>query len=70
MSEKLKPCPFCGGEAYYLEPIHTRGTSFVRVAVECKKCGACPYTTLVYEFASDEEKRAAATTAWNRRATS
>ena len=33
MSSELKPCPFCGGEAYLSEQY---GTCFVR----CKECGA------------------------------
>lgn len=42
MSEKLKPCPFCGGEAYYLTPNKVKNSAFVSVGVECKKCGAIP----------------------------
>jgi hypothetical protein len=34
---KLKPCPFCGGEAYYRKPVDIEGSAFVGVGVECKK---------------------------------
>lgn len=47
----LKPCPFCGGEAY-LE------SYFDRVFVECSGCKAC---TNVYEKCEEAEA------AWNRR---
>ena len=35
MSEKLKPCPFCGGEAI---PLHNKLWNVT--AVTCKRCGA------------------------------
>ena len=50
MSEiRLKPCPFCGGEAYYRTPTHLKGTAFDVMMVECKQCGASPYAVEVYE---------------------
>ena len=36
MSEKLKPCPFCGGEAGYAR----EGTGRVSCQVSCTNCGA------------------------------
>ena len=69
MSEiKLKPCPFCGGEAYFRKPQKEKGGAFVSVGVECKKCGAYPYSTLCYEFLSESELQEAAAKSWNRRA--
>lgn len=56
---ELKPCPFCGGEAYYRTPTHLKGTAFDVVAVECKQCGASPYAVEVYEFDTAENKRKA-----------
>lgn len=67
MSETLKACPFCGGEAYFLTPEKCRGSAFVTVGVECKKCGAVPYITQVYEDSTEQHKREAAMAPWNRR---
>ena len=67
MSEKLKPCPFCGGEAYYLTPKKMQGSAFVAVGVECKQCGAVPFMTMVYEAETSEKKRRVAAKHWNRR---
>ena len=64
----LKPCPFCGGEAYYRKPYKQSGTAFVAVSVECKSCGAAPYMIMVYEFATEAHKKAAIARCWNRRA--
>lgn len=64
---ELKPCPFCGGEAYFRTPYHVKGTAFDAVSVECRKCGASPYTLQVYEGESDEQKRNAIARFWNRR---
>lgn len=63
----LKPCPFCGGEPYFLTPKHVKGTAFDRVGVECKNCGANPYAIEVYEGSSEEDKKATAARFWNRR---
>lgn len=69
MSEiKLKPCPFCGGEAYYRTPTHLEGTAFDVMMVECKHCGASPYAVEVYENDTEENKRKAIAEFWNRRA--
>lgn len=57
MSEKLKPCPFCGGEPYMVDAeIDGRAHYIV-------KCGACYCTTGVMEMS-----RSKAAEAWNRRA--
>lgn len=66
---ELKPCPFCGGEAYYRRPQKEKGTAFVIVGVECKKCGAYPYSTLCYEFLDENKSKEAAAKQWNRRVT-
>jgi Lar family restriction alleviation protein len=67
-ANELKPCPFCGGEAYYRKPIDEKGTAMVRVGVECKKCGAYPFSTMIYEGESEQRKKAVAAKFWNRRA--
>ena len=52
MSDKLKPCPFCGGMNLY----YAAGRFY---AVECSDCGA----KVVGAFRTEEE----AAEAWNRR---
>lgn len=64
----LKPCPFCGGEAYYRTPTHLKGTAFDVMMVECKQCGASPYAVEVYENDTEENKRKTISEFWNRRA--
>lgn len=53
MSEELKPCPYCGGEA---EPFH-EGLGYI--AVRCKKCGIARRGFYTWD---------AAIAAWNTRA--
>jgi restriction alleviation protein, lar family len=65
---KLKPCPFCGGKAYYRTPTHLKGTAFDVMTVECKQCGASPYAVEVYENDTEENKRKTIAEFWNRRA--
>ena len=64
MSEKLKPCPFCGGEAELAYggkgSFIAEGISFVR----CKECGAVGQKFEVSRKYSSDEK---AIDAWNRR---
>lgn len=55
--EKLKPCPFCGGEAF-ITPIITNYYE-PRFTVFCKECNAKS------KYCKDEESAIAA---WNRRA--
>ena len=65
---ELKPCPFCGGEAYFRTPQHSRGNTFDIMMVECKRCGASPYAVQVNSCNNEENKRAAIARIWNRRA--
>ena len=55
MSEQLKPCPFCGGDAeiYSTLPEHTY--------VYCRRCGACGWAARNTAEAAD---------AWNSRSPS
>lgn len=57
MDEKLKPCPFCGGEATYIKKIND-----IKSYIGCSNasCIAEPFSFLVDE---------AAIKAWNRRVT-
>lgn len=63
----LKPCPFCGGEPYFLKPRHEKGTAFDTMMIECKHCGALPYGVSVYDGKKEEDKKAAIAKFWNRR---
>ena len=56
MSEELKPCPFCGGEA----GVEICGDGYY-VTCQSHKCLISPLT-------GDYETEAAAIVAWNRRA--
>ena len=62
MSEiKLKPCPFCGGEAILKRD---------RIGLYCVKCTNCGcMTTFQFDFGEGEEvSKRKATDVWNRRA--
>lgn len=61
----LKPCPFCGGQAYFRTPIR-KGPEDVMV-VECRQCGAAPYAVFVSIVWDDSTKKAAIAEKWNRR---
>ena len=65
MNLKLKPCPFCGGEAYYRVPI-VKGCENIMM-VECRQCGASPYAVFVSEVLDKDDKKAAIAEKWNRR---
>lgn len=73
MMNKLKRCPFCGGEAEYISRIDVHpildenGTyidadTFYYEATHCKKCG------VGYESADDDEPEEVTIERWNRRA--
>ena len=67
MTEELKTCPFCGGEAY--ARFDTGGKTLQGYAsVECKKCGAVPYVHKVYGGLPRETAVAGVIKEWNRRA--
>ena len=65
MMSELKPCPFCGGEAY-ARFVKDKG-AFGYTSVECKKCGAVPYVHMAYNNLSKEEAVMGVVEAWNRR---
>lgn len=56
--EKLKPCPFCGGEAKLQEQIIAKGAW----SVVCHKCGAHIF------FYGAEWNKVTNVKRWNRRA--
>ena len=63
MSEELKPCPFCGGEARVYRYQYGEGTGRLvkKYVVECVKCRM----ELPIRLCSEHEAEAIAT--WNRR---
>ena len=63
----LKPCPFCGGEAYARFEANKKDV-FGYASVECRKCGAVPYVHQVYSGMDREYAVRGVSEAWNRRA--
>ena len=47
MSEELKPCPFCGGEALLAGPRPHEG--FTVIVIECEECPALVYANSTME---------------------
>lgn len=79
--EKLKPCPFCGGEAILERVPHYYGVGIYNLAdiwtVSCRKCDCKrgPYYSKIYQDANGEvivERNGAekAINEWNTRADS
>ena len=73
MNSELKPCPFCGGEAEYVEGWQREDGSWVCGAVKCCKCGVTRYGEYNNKpgFLSPEEESELSLTsieAWNTRA--
>ena len=68
MSEKLKPCPFCGGKASMESGRYEMDDDMFSFAhVECLSCGACGSGFTEAEKPV-ESLEALAADAWNRRA--
>lgn len=79
--DKLKPCPFCGGEAEFDQTAYGRTTDHSSVSLQfeirCKKCGATApnaYGYISINLSSNGElniwhdDKNPAIDAWNRRA--
>lgn len=65
MSEKLKPCPFCGGEARYNRKQISQGC--VIIGYDCEQCrAAAPVFT--GPAAIEKSMKISAAKAWNHRA--
>lgn len=58
--DKLKPCPFCGGEAFMDEGIDADGATVYRIGCAHLICGMCPRTV---NYSKEDTIEA-----WNRRA--
>ena len=59
---ELKPCPFCGGEAYY-----STENFGAKVWVRCCVCGVQTSRYDTNEIVDGKDGKAWATTTWNRR---
>ena len=59
--ERLKPCPFCGGEA------HLDNEYDYDAFVSCSFCGAKGKTFILDVLLDEEDIRTLAVHAWNRR---
>lgn len=72
MSEELKPCPFCGGEAHvYLAGNGPAELSAWRYNIECDHLPECPISTsgdVVGDLDACSDDLDKLTEAWNRRA--
>ncbi len=62
MTQELKPCPFCGGEAELMTG-NVRGKRYAWC--ECLQCGVA---TLGYYNGTEDERIKQARDMWNRRA--
>ncbi|MCR4819356.1 MAG: Lar family restriction alleviation protein [Fretibacterium sp.] len=68
MTEKLKPCPFCGGEAAVVE-IEPRLYRPVMNKPFCVLCTSCDlYFGYDYDYGGEFDTKEEAAAAWNRRA--
>lgn len=67
--DKLKPCPFCGGKAFYLEKrAFTAAGIDVFLAVKCTECGCQTKDVKVTGVENRYERKSMAAVKWNRRA--
>ncbi len=65
--EKLKPCPFCGGEIRYMHTnhknLHNRTHQY-----NCVKCNAYIFLNAEGRYKTADETKEEAIDTWNRRA--
>lgn len=64
MAEVLKPCPFCGSEAWIIHTNDNHKRPYVQCKFGCFKTPPCPLSHLVtWDYKTERE----AIEAWNRR---
>ena len=62
---ELKPCPFCGSEAWIIRTNDNKKRPYVQCKFGCFREPKCPASHLVtWDYRTEEE----AVEAWNRRA--
>lgn len=67
ISDKLKPCPFCGGEVKKLH-INHKDLKCRVFNYMCEKCEAIFYLTVTTKYVSAEATEKEMIETWNRRA--
>ncbi len=65
-SDRLKPCPFCGGEAMFTVELREGHPDFGGHAAMCGTCGA----GVGYVFACGDDPQPLLAEQWNKRVTS
>lgn len=63
MSEQLKPCPFCGGAAYFFKIVDEESSDFGGEGIVCTSCNA----STGLRFACGDEVKPKLAETWNRR---
>lgn len=63
MSEELKPCPFCGGNAYFYQIVDEESDDFGGQCVVCTSCNASSHLA----FACGDSVKGKLTESWNTR---
>ena len=75
MSDELKSCPFCGGEASWIAARQREDGTYYPAACGCRKCGIWRYGESNYShggFATEEDREVSmgqAVSKWNTRTT-
>jgi len=69
MKDCLKPCPFCGGEAEYLEEEILQGQYYYidYVSIVCQTCGASTNKFCKTAKGNENYGKEKVTKRWNRR---
>ena len=67
MADKLKPCPFCGGEARLKKCSWISKEWGQQIYIQCHKCGCRTINFRQYPFESKEDFYQNAIDTWNSR---
>lgn len=66
---ELKPCPFCGGKAIYIEDCHENSDTTQKHSVGCPTCEVSFSSYISYWSRDYKDEMAALVEKWNKRAT-